>query len=513
MTRIFISYRREDSAPYAGRLHDRLVQRFGAEHVFMDIDQIKPGDDFVDAIDRYVKRCDIALVVIGPRWLGARAADGQRRLDHAADFVRMEVEAALQRAVRVIPILVGGAGMPAAELLPVGMSTLARRNAVTVRDTNFHQDVTQLMRALDGADQEHGSAAVSAPAREAPRSAVQSPGSPPATAVVDNDTARAGRPAAAAPATGTSTSTTPWLRMGWATAVTVVVITLGSSFLMSRKDNSAAPDSAPAPAAAPPQVRADAFPVASPTLERVKATPASTPASTPALAPALMPALMPPALVPPAPVLVASSPSPSVDLKAPVAGTSELRRMAWKYRMGDGVVKNPDEAARLFKQAADAGDLTAEAEHAWMVVTNESKGNFKVAIKRLQDLAERGEPGAMAHVGDLHWAGNSLRKDHPKAFALFTKAAQAGHPSGQVMLGNMFRDGQATAKDLAMAARWYAAAAEQGDSFGQYNLAQAFSKALGVPRDEGKAVLLYEKAARQGHSAAQAELQAAGRTW
>src|SRR5438552_15437693 len=96
-SKLFINYRREDTAPYAGRLYDRLTTHFGEDQVFIDIDQIDPGEDFVEAINRKVSACDIAIVLIGPSWLHATDASGKRRLDDEEDFVRMEIVASLQR--------------------------------------------------------------------------------------------------------------------------------------------------------------------------------------------------------------------------------------------------------------------------------------------------------------------------------------------------------------------------------------------------------------------------------
>src|SRR5437773_1614142 len=107
--KVFINYRREDTRHAAGRLYDRLIQRFGKDHVFMDIDQIEPGQDFIEVINRKVSACDIAIVAIGPNWLRATDASGKRRLDDEEDFVRTEIVAALHRNIRVIPILVDGA--------------------------------------------------------------------------------------------------------------------------------------------------------------------------------------------------------------------------------------------------------------------------------------------------------------------------------------------------------------------------------------------------------------------
>lgn len=148
MSSIFISYRRDDSAPYAGRLYDRLTAHFGAGEVFMDIDQIEPGEDFVEVIERKVGGCETAVVLIGERWLAAADADGARRLDDPADFVRLEVAAALQRGACVVPVLVGGAVMPRPTELPEALAALSRRNAVELSDSRFHRDVDRLIAAL-----------------------------------------------------------------------------------------------------------------------------------------------------------------------------------------------------------------------------------------------------------------------------------------------------------------------------------------------------------------------------
>ncbi len=147
--KLFINYRREDTAPYAGRLYDRLKANFGAEEVFIDIDQIEPGEDFVEAINRKVGACEIALVLLGPDWLGLTDASGRRRLDDPEDFVRMEIVAALQREIRVIPVLVGGARMPRKEDLPEPLAPLSRRNAIELSEARFHADVDRLIEAME----------------------------------------------------------------------------------------------------------------------------------------------------------------------------------------------------------------------------------------------------------------------------------------------------------------------------------------------------------------------------
>ena len=147
--KLFINYRREDTAPYAGRLYDRLIAHFGENQVFIDIDQIEPGEDFVEVINRKVGTCDIAIVAIGPNWLRPIDASGKRRLDDEEDFVRMEFVAALQRHIRVIPVLVGGAQMPRKQDLPEALAPLSRRNAIELSETRFHGDVKRLIEAIE----------------------------------------------------------------------------------------------------------------------------------------------------------------------------------------------------------------------------------------------------------------------------------------------------------------------------------------------------------------------------
>ena len=109
-----MSYRREDTGYPAAWLYDRLARHFRRSHVFKDIDSsIEPDDNFVDVITAAVGSCDVLLALIGNRWLTITGQDGQRRLDNADDFVRLELEAALTRNIRVIPVLVKGPGCPA----------------------------------------------------------------------------------------------------------------------------------------------------------------------------------------------------------------------------------------------------------------------------------------------------------------------------------------------------------------------------------------------------------------
>ena len=148
MPGVFISYRREDSAAYAGRLFDILSAEFGANNTFMDVDDIKGGDDFSNVIERKLGVSDAMIAVIGPHWVSVTEPNGGRRLDNPNDFVRMEVSKALQRGIRVIPVLVGGASLPHPSDLPDNLKTLCDRQAVDVRDARFHEDAKDLTEVL-----------------------------------------------------------------------------------------------------------------------------------------------------------------------------------------------------------------------------------------------------------------------------------------------------------------------------------------------------------------------------
>jgi TIR domain len=132
--KIFINYRRDDSAGTAGRVHDRLAQAFGRKAIFMDVDHIPAGVDFVTHLNAQVAVCDVFLAVIGPDWLNSKDETGARRFDNPEDFVTVEIAAALARDIRVIPVLVDGARMPKADDLPDPLKTFVRSNAVEVRN-------------------------------------------------------------------------------------------------------------------------------------------------------------------------------------------------------------------------------------------------------------------------------------------------------------------------------------------------------------------------------------------
>jgi hypothetical protein len=126
-----------------------LADHFGSSQIFKDVDSIELGDDFVEVITSAVGACDVLLAVIGQEWLTITDEHGRRRLDNPDDFVRLEIEAALSRRVRVIPILVDGARMPRADELPESLATLERRQALELSPARFTFDTGRLLKVLD----------------------------------------------------------------------------------------------------------------------------------------------------------------------------------------------------------------------------------------------------------------------------------------------------------------------------------------------------------------------------
>lgn len=181
MPRIVISYRREDTAGHAGRLHDRLVQEFGKEEVFLDTDIIAPGDDWLAAIERALAQCESLVAVIGRRWLLPTERGDRRRLNGPGEYVRMEIATALKREILVVPVLVEGAAMPSKADLPAVLRPLTRRQPLKLSHEGFHTDVQRLAQALRARSAAGATAEPRAPApapAPAPPSAAESGAAP-----------------------------------------------------------------------------------------------------------------------------------------------------------------------------------------------------------------------------------------------------------------------------------------------------------------------------------------------
>jgi hypothetical protein len=148
MGKVFLCYRREDSGAHAGRVKDWLERDFGADVLFMDVDNIPMGRNFVKVLRAEVTKCEVLLAFIGRNWLDVRDEDGSRRLDNPNDFVRIEIAEALQRDVPVVPILLDGARIPSASHLPTELEELSVRQGIDLRLSSFQSDVERLSDGL-----------------------------------------------------------------------------------------------------------------------------------------------------------------------------------------------------------------------------------------------------------------------------------------------------------------------------------------------------------------------------
>jgi TIR domain len=144
-TGIFLSYRREDAGPYARLLQSELRERFPGARVFMDLDSIEAGLDFAEVIREAVESCAVVVALIGRQWATLTDEEGSPRLNDPDDFVRFEIEAALARGVRVIPVLVDGARPLRQQQLPGELGKLARLNALELSYSRYQYDADKLL--------------------------------------------------------------------------------------------------------------------------------------------------------------------------------------------------------------------------------------------------------------------------------------------------------------------------------------------------------------------------------
>jgi formylglycine-generating enzyme required for sulfatase activity len=312
--KIFINYRRGDDPGSAQALFARLEQAFSPEQLFMDVANIEPGLDFVRVLKEQIEQCDVMISVIGKNWINARDEYGARRLDNSNDFVRVELEVALEQDKRVIPVLVGHAPMPSAEQLPEGLKPLARRNAVRLAHESFRADVQALIATLQRALKEAEAARMAgvrqaAEAESTPRQ-FQSARRQEATRRAGSDVDAEAFTARGIPDQLHDEERRPQMR-GAAVIASLGVATVVALIAIAWYLNvpPALVPSLPAPTAGP----LAAIPVPAPSPAPNTAIPPSTPVPTPAPAPPVGAPAMPPA---PAPSAAAPGSAIGVSLSA-----------------------------------------------------------------------------------------------------------------------------------------------------------------------------------------------------
>ncbi len=492
--KVFINYRREDSAHAAGRLYDRLIAHFGEDQVFIDIDQIEPGEDFVEAINRKVSACDIAIVAIGPNWLRAIDASGKRRLDDEEDFVRMEIVAALQRQIRVIPVLVGGARMPGRHDLPEALAPLSRRNAIELSETRFHADVNRLIEAIEKsfAVAEKKAEAEAARLAEEKRQAAQlaelklaeekKAAEAEAARLADEKRKleEAARAAAekrnAAEAAERARLANEQRRRQDRPYCESERSQQGS--VATAKDSTTPVKSAQAPPAASPPVPAAVQAAQQyPMFERNQQGNLAT--AKDSTAPVKSTQATP-----------GPRPLPSTSLIATLkVWTSEHRILVCTI------------APIVLCLLALAGFLIGKA------VINRAN------LAGLQKYADQGDANFQFFVASIYERGEwGVPKDLRKAAEYYQKAADQGDAFAQWRLARLYGSGEGV-KDLGKAIKAVESlqkSADQGNAKAQYFLAHVYEQGLGIgiPKDLGKARELYQKAADQGDEAAIARLKA-----
>jgi len=148
--RVFISYRREDTGPTAGRMYDRLLRILPKADIYYDLGTIKGGDDFKKSILAAIEQTDVALVFIGKNWLSPQPDGGSARVFDEDDYVRIELSAALARPILVLPLLVEGAKMPPPDQLPMDIRALSTRNALPLRLESFDDDTENVVKLILG---------------------------------------------------------------------------------------------------------------------------------------------------------------------------------------------------------------------------------------------------------------------------------------------------------------------------------------------------------------------------
>jgi TPR repeat protein len=466
---IFISYRREDASYPAGRLCDNLHTRFPQNEIFMDVDSIKPGVDFIKTIEDRVGACDVLVAVIGKRWLSAADQEGRRRLDNPEDFVRAEVGTALKRGVRVIPVLVEGAVMPPADQLPEELKPLARRNALSLSHDGFRADSERLMDSV-------GEVLAAAREERPPRPPEGQPprrGRAPGPDQTESLPGLGAGPSARAPDRTSLKGVTANLQRPrrWLVVLGlgVVVCLLGVGLFKATR---------------PPWVSiggqvsgADDWFVAAKHYLDVKD-----------YAKAL----------------------PLLQNAAEAGNAEAMNKLGVLYGKGHGVVQDYAQAREWYQKAAKAGEAWGMNNLGWLYENGLSVArDYAKAREWYQKAADAGNTDAMASLGLLYDRGQGGAQDYAKAREWYQKAADAGNPTAMAGLGWLYDTGQGGAQDYTKAREWYQKAADKGsNAIVMRNLGVLYRDGKGGTQDYAKAREWFQKAADKGNAyAKQALLQ------
>jgi len=400
MARIVVSYRRLDSAAIAGRIFDRLSQRYGDSSVFMDIDNIPAGVDFRDRIGDALRASDALIVVIGPKWVDPKKR-GHTTIQDETDWVRIELETALRQKIPVIPALVQGATMPKADQLPPSLRDFAFRNAATIdAGQDFNTHIERLTRAID---QIAGAAAAKI---VEPAGAASMPAEPKQR---ERTGLLVGFALAAVALVGLVIVGVTWPR--------VPELFTPASFQKKEAD-----PSEPRWVSSPPPGSASDAPSRVTIINSVGSDPQPSSPS--------------------------NEPLNARRSASPVAGVNNA---VSAYEAKDFV-----RAASLAEPFAKQGDPDSQFIMGRLYETGRSvSADPAIAAEWYRKAAEQGFVKAQYNLGTLYLNGTGVPKDARMAAEWFSKAATQGHHIAEFSLATMYENGDGVTRDRDQARRWY----------------------------------------------------------
>ena len=498
---IFISYRRSDSAKDARALYERLRREFGEGKVFIDLEGIEPGEDFVESLERQLDGCEALVALISRDWVEAKNEHGERRLDDENDFVRVELAAAFRRSVKVFPVLIDGARPPRAAELPEDLHPLVRRQAVVLDYSKFDADVARLARAIRKALEHPTSAHEAMPGPEPGAAAGITKGVPGHPTTAGSPTTD---PAARAESSATPTGGDR-------------VAQSGAEFMRSptsaRREGDEAPLSEPIEGTVQSASVSEALPV--PTRRPIARTLGALTGAAVALL-AVTWLVIRPTPAPTTPPTDVESRSGALPL-APGTGTESQSGAALYEKAGDyllgrnGAERSDSEAVKLLRMAAEQGNGHAQSDLGFMYAEGRSglPKSDSEALKWYRMSAEQGNPAGQVNLGLMYeTGGGGLPKSDSEAVKWYRMAAEQGYAYGQASLGLKYEQGRGgLSQSDSEAVKWYRMAAEQGDAMGQTNLGIMYQNGRGgLTKSDSEAVRWTRMAAEQGDRHAQENL-------
>ena len=486
MPTVFISYRRDDTEFPAHALYDEIVRALGRDSVFVDIDSIPAGVDFRDHLNSWLVRCDVLLAIVGTQWLDVRNSTGERRLDNPDDFVRLEIESALSRGIRVVPILVGSAEMPSPKKLPTALADLPFRNALRLRSGfEFRQDVERIIATIlqipAGSNSTELSVSLHAGHPDLLRSSAEPPsssrddlGSQPSFAEDDEaddsefDLVLAGSDDSGIDLELVDSDDEP-------ECSAISLDDDADTILFDSLDDEDDGDFSLEDDIQLPEDKSDLFEqVAAAHCAQIEAVMARGKSARVYLATMIGDESASHATVDDGPSSVpvpAGRLVPDDQLISDNPSVQLLR--ALEYRYGIGVERSEEMAADFFHRAAQQGHVLA-----------------------------------MTYMGSIYAQGNGVAGDPVRAADWNRQAADKGNPVAATELANAHLSGTGVEVDYDRAIVLYQSASEQGYPPAQFRLARCYQLGIGTPEDERTSETLYRKSAAAGYLRAVPQLAA-----